>query len=765
MVDLAPQLMYMCVPSKNTSTFLTSSAVNTSQFPFLPGDTAVYLNGSFVAKTHMKNVSPGERFSCSLGIDTALRVDYKPARKYHEQIGLINKSSSTIHEQVIVIKNSRADSVLITIKEQIPRSTDEKIKIKLVSPAAVQNGEATNGADEAQLPKEGACMKASILEWTVAVPGGESKELHVKWALEHPSNEKVEMIDHGSPVVHKKECRDQTLEKVVVYNDRAELKRKVQLELQPGINDLHIENVTTHIIHDSVRVDGRGHGTIHDVQLIVNAATYEETDSPKVTEVRAKLDAKQREVDELNDRVSILQRKIEVLDKVVEKAGDCVVSPPKESSETFNLNKETLTNLTNFYNFYDESSTSVRSDQRQVKIQLEKAKRELDVLQQQLNRALADEMPQRLVKTIIVTLDSEKGGLVELEVSYQVHGASWRPSYDLRVDTTGEHVLKISYFGNISQNTKEDWMNATLVLSTAQPCLGGNLPELGVLEAVFYRPPPVQPQQYMLQDMSCRNGLFGAPAAGCAFGAAPPMMKQAVAYVAAPAENSLSAEFTISKPSAIPSDGAEHKVTIGVVDLTPQLIHECVPSKNTSAFLTATAINSSALSFLSGASSVYLNNSFVAKTTMKNVSPGERFSCCLGVDAALRVEYKPVKKYHEQVGYINKTSSVVHEQLICVKNTRAEPVLLTLKEQIPRSTDEKIKIKLVAPVVPQNEEAQNGGEGDSNSALESPKEGARLKDGILLWTVAVKGGNSADLLVKWNIEHPKEEKIEFIERH
>ncbi|VDL85473.1 unnamed protein product [Nippostrongylus brasiliensis] len=241
MVDLAPQLMYMCVPSKNTSTFLTSSAVNTSQFPFLPGDTAVYLNGSFVAKTHMKNVSPGERFSCSLGIDTALRVDYKPARKYHEQIGLINKSSSTIHEQVIVIKNSRADSVLITIKEQIPRSTDEKIKIKLVSPAAVQNGEATNGADEAQLPKEGACMKASILEWTVAVPGGESKELHVKWALEHPSNEKVEMIDHGSPVVHKKECRDQTLEKVVVYNDRAELKRKVQLELQPGINDLHIE--------------------------------------------------------------------------------------------------------------------------------------------------------------------------------------------------------------------------------------------------------------------------------------------------------------------------------------------------------------------------------------------------------------------------------------------------------------------------------------------------------------------------------------------
>lgn len=49
-----------------------------------------------------------------------------------------------------------------------------------------------------------------------------------------------------------------------------------------------------------------------------------------------------------------------------------------------------------------------------------------------------------LSRSIVITLESEKGGPIELEVSYQVYGASWRPSYDLRVDTAGQRSLKVS---------------------------------------------------------------------------------------------------------------------------------------------------------------------------------------------------------------------------------------------------------------------------------------------------------------------------------
>ncbi|VDP17962.1 unnamed protein product [Heligmosomoides polygyrus] len=330
-------------------------------------------------------------------------------------------------------------------------------------------------------------------------------------------------------------------------------------------------------------------------------------------------------------------------------------------------------------------------------------------------------------------------------------------------------VLQITYFGSITQSTNEDWINASLVLSTAQPCLGGQIPELGVLEAVFYRPPPPPAPRAYLGASNRMAKRAGGP---MAFGASPEldaapamMMERAVASVATPVENALSTEFAIAKPAAIPSDGAEHKVTIGIADLSPQLVHECVPSKNASAFLTASAVNSSSLPFLPGDTAVYLNSSFVAKTQMKNVSPGERFSCSLGVDTAVKVEYKPVKKYHEQLGIINKTSSTVYEQIIIVKNSRAEPILLTVKEHIPRSTDEKIKVRLINPVASQSEEAANNGEGDLTSAAELPKEGARMKGGILEWTITAHDGKSAELHVKYAVEHPKDETVEFVERH
>ncbi|KHJ79197.1 hypothetical protein OESDEN_21163, partial [Oesophagostomum dentatum] len=247
----------------------------------------------------------------------------------------------------------------------------------------------------------------------------------------------------------------------------------------------------------------------------------------------------------------------------------------------------------------------------------------------------------------------------------------------------------IIYYGNISQSTQEDWSDATLVLSTAQPSSGGQVPELGTLEAIFYRPPPPPPPPMMgvrhykrakrvveesiepcsldLEEEEEGDELEAPMAVGLA--------------AAAPVEPyALSTEFTIAKPAAIPSDGAEHKVTIGIIDVEPLLVHECVPSKNKSAFLTASA------------------------TFLKNISPGERFSCSLGVDTALRVEYKPARKYHEQTGLLTKSSSTVNDQLIIVKNSRADPVLLTVKEPIPRSTDEKIRIRLLNPTIPVIEE-------------------------------------------------------------
>jgi hypothetical protein len=54
-------------------------------------------------KTKLKSVSPQEEFPCSLGIDSNIKIDYKPIKKYRTHSGMIltGKTISTTFVQVM----------------------------------------------------------------------------------------------------------------------------------------------------------------------------------------------------------------------------------------------------------------------------------------------------------------------------------------------------------------------------------------------------------------------------------------------------------------------------------------------------------------------------------------------------------------------------------------------------------------------------------------------------------------------------------------
>lgn len=98
----------------------------------------------------------------------------------------------------------------------------------------------------------------------------------------------------------------------------------------------------------------------------------------------------------------------------------------------------------------------------------------------------------------------------QIELTYQAYNASWTPSYDIRVSTAGkEPLLKLLYYGNIRQSTGEDWTDVNLILSTAQPRAGGQLPSIGTLQAQFYKPVA---QPMMMKRSMKASGIFGSAA-------------------------------------------------------------------------------------------------------------------------------------------------------------------------------------------------------------------------------------------------------------
>jgi uncharacterized protein (TIGR02231 family) len=161
--------------------FLKAKVKNSSSYALLAGPANVFLDNNFVAKTFLKCYSPQEEFTCSLGVDPSIRVEYKPVRKYQEHNGFINKTTMIKYVQVIEIKNTTANVIKIMLSEQLPLSNDEKIQVKLQEPLLknVQNIKLN---------------KSNNLEYDLKIPAGKQEEIVIKYSIENLANQEIEFI-------------------------------------------------------------------------------------------------------------------------------------------------------------------------------------------------------------------------------------------------------------------------------------------------------------------------------------------------------------------------------------------------------------------------------------------------------------------------------------------------------------------------------------------------------------------------------------------
>lgn len=145
-IPLTPTFEYDTVPKLSQHAFLKAKVKNVSGYPMLAGPANVFLDQAFVTTTTIPNVSPQEEFSCSLGIhrlqsinlappplcvgvDSSIKVVYKPVHKYREESGIISVSVMYTYRQVTVITNNRSEAATINYTDQMPLSKDTKLKV------------------------------------------------------------------------------------------------------------------------------------------------------------------------------------------------------------------------------------------------------------------------------------------------------------------------------------------------------------------------------------------------------------------------------------------------------------------------------------------------------------------------------------------------------------------------------------------------------------------------------------------------------------
>ena len=90
----------------------------------------------FSLQSEMSDVSPNEEFTTSLGADQSIRITVRPVSSVHNtRGGLLGgaKTNCITFTHSFVVKNTRSDSVHIKVSEQVPLSTDERIKVHCMS--------------------------------------------------------------------------------------------------------------------------------------------------------------------------------------------------------------------------------------------------------------------------------------------------------------------------------------------------------------------------------------------------------------------------------------------------------------------------------------------------------------------------------------------------------------------------------------------------------------------------------------------------------
>jgi uncharacterized protein (TIGR02231 family) len=521
---------------------------------------------------------------------------------------------------------------------------------------------------------------------------------------------------------------DAPIASVTVFRGGARVMRAGVTRLAAGPRSIVIGSLPSSVDTASVRVAARG----HDLALL-NVEVHRRVGTEPLREQTAQLRA---EVERWRDAVQGLDD-----EDAAEQAGLGFLSHLSEAAATslaraVGSGRAGYDELSGMAGHLSASTANTLARRRGIAGRRRAAQQELEAAQARLSAAELGSAKPKKVAFVEVAVDVEARAATEAEIdlTYHVSGASWRPLYDLMLD--GER-LNVSYLAEITQQTGEDWPEVALVLSTTRPGQSQTLPELSPWYVGRPRPPRA-PASSVARAASMANEADPGEQVGVAFaaasGSAKKMMKPRAGMLAAePAEGESGAglTYTVARPLAVPGDGGPHKTLVAAFEADAVLDYLTVPVLAPEAYLRATVTNGPLL-LLPGRARIFHGAQFVGETQLDTVAPGEEFEVQLGVDDQIKVERK-LRRRSTTKALLGGTRTIDIGYEITVENHRDRKAAVSVHDHIPVSTDGDIKVR-------------------ARETTPVPTETDDL--GELTWNLALGPGESAAIKHRFTVEHP-----------
>jgi len=498
-------------------------------------------------------------------------------------------------------------------------------------------------------------------------------------------------------------------EEVVIYPDRAMLKKTLPVAVSKGENILELTGLTPGIFDDSVQAGIRSGGKVRIVDIEVRRTALLKTDQDRTKEVQARIDKVDQELIRQANLLTVQKNSLDFLQRIT----------------PFSQEQNTSFSTVRDYIIAMEQATADRlgkiAELEQSITDLNKKK--VDLEKEKLNLGPGREES----KSILVTVFADTATSFNLDYSYFLNGVEWTPKYEVRADSLSQR-LELNFFAIVRQTSGEDFSGSNIEISTARPAISGELPELAPWRLDIYKPPV-----YQSYGRAKTMEISEAPQAA--------MLSAPFDDIAAPAMRSeaTSTSYVLAQKIVLPSDNQPHKILVSSSGAEGKFEYFAIPKLAKYASLTAELKNPFVFPLPEGELNIFLDGRFVSTQRVeKPILAGDEMRLTLGRDETIFTSSKLQKQFTERTGAFSKKVRKHYEYAAEIVNGKSRPITVLVREQVPVSAHEEITVEITSP---------------------TPKDAEINSDGIITWTLTLAPGEKRQLTTIFNVIYPEDQEI------
>ncbi len=473
---------------------------------------------------------------------------------------------------------------------------------------------------------------------------------------------------------------------VTVYANTALVTREVTAPEAAGLTEVVVSPLPPYTMQSSLYAEGTD--AIRVLSVRYRTRSIAEDTREEVRKLEAEIKGLQTKSAGFEADLKAMAENLKLLDKLE----GFTAKSLEHLTDKGQLDPEKIISLAKFV---QEDRAKRTKEQLGVKQQLEDVQAKIAFAQRLLGERSSGTV--RTERDAVILVDKKAGGGT-IRLNYLVNQASWRPQYKIRATGKDKDPVVVEYQAGIDQRTGEDWTNATITLSTAQPLLNASPPDLKALSlsvspvggvAVAPVDPatgiPVPAKPVPQPGISGPGGMGGMPSAtayardldklsrdlrqraaenysqkkeqaGGDFANNAAALEQfrdliadreeliAAAVPGGRADEGPSVTYKLPNKLSIPSRNDEQVIEIAKIEYQPKFYYKAVPVLTANVYRLADLTNTADQVLLPGDATMYLNGDFVGQTRLPLIASGKPFTVGFGVDPQLQVSRVLVDK-------------------------------------------------------------------------------------------------------------------------